>query len=179
MNTDAQQPSVTPAANPAQIDLTALTKGQEIARARHEITRDTLVRYAGASGDFNPIHYNDAVATEAGLPGVIAHGMLTMGTAINGLVDAIGDPTAVREYSVRFTSPIEVPATGAVTLEVVAVVGAIDDEAGIARIDLTAQVGDTKVLGRARATIALPAGSDTAGSVHPQGETTARTGSAA
>ncbi|MDN6303224.1 MAG: MaoC family dehydratase N-terminal domain-containing protein [Brachybacterium sp.] len=145
--------TTTPAAPP---DLTALTVGQELARTRHEISRDTLVRYAGASGDFNPIHYNDTVATEAGLPGVIAHGMLTMGTAITGLLDAIVDPSAVRGYTTRFTTPIPVPATGAVTLEVVAVVGAIDEEKGTARVDLTAEVEGTKVLGRARATLALP-----------------------
>lgn len=161
MNVDAHtpaQPSDQDAAAQARrpVDLSSLEKSQEIARTRHTISRDTLVRYAGASGDFNPIHYNDTAATDAGLPGVIAHGMLTMGTAINGVVEAVGDPTAVRSYSVRFTSPIEVPATGEVTLEVIAVVGAIDEEAGTARIDLTAQVGETKVLGRARATIALP-----------------------
>ncbi|ATG51516.1 acyl dehydratase [Brachybacterium vulturis] len=141
---------------PAPADLTALTVGQELARTRHELTRDTLVRYAGASGDFNPIHYNDTVATEAGLPGVIAHGMLTMGTAITGLLDAIADPAAVRAYTTRFTHPIPVPATGSVTLEVVAVVGALDAEAGTARVDLTAEVDGTKVLGRARATLSLP-----------------------
>lgn len=138
----------------APLALSDLTVGQELARTEHEITRDTLVRYAGASGDFNPIHYNDTVARDAGLPGVIAHGMLTMGTAITGLIDALGDPTAVRDYSVRFTNPIEVPATGAVTLEVTAVVAAIDEDAGTARVDLTAQSDGTKVLGRARATIA-------------------------
>ena len=147
----------------APVDLTALTVGQELARTRHEISRDTLVRYAGASGDFNPIHYNDAVATEAGLPGVIAHGMLTMGTAITGLLDALGDPTLVRGYTTRFTNPIPVPAIGSVTLEVVAVVGAIDEAAGTARVDLTAEVDDTKVLGRSRATIALPAPAATEG----------------
>lgn len=150
---------MTPTPTPALPTLADLTVGQELARTRHEITRDTLVRYAGASGDFNPIHYNDAVATEAGLPGVIAHGMLTMGTAVTGLLDALGDPTAVRDYSVRFTNPVPVPATGSVTLEVVAVVGAIDEQAGTARVDLTAQVDGTKVLGRARATIA-PAPAD-------------------
>ena len=141
----------------APLAMSDLTVGQELARTEHELTRDTLVRYAGASGDFNPIHYNDAVAQQAGLPGVIAHGMLTMGTAITGLLEALGDPTAVRDYSVRFTSPIEVPATGSVTLEVTAVVGAIDETAGTARVDLTAQSGGAKVLGRARATI-VPAG---------------------
>ena len=143
---------------PAPVDLTALSVGQELARTSHELTRDTLVRYAGASGDFNPIHYNDAVAAEAGLPGVIAHGMLTMGTAITGLLEAIADPTAVRAYSTRFTQPIPVPATGSAILEVVAVVGALDEEKGTARVDLTAEVDGTKVLGRARATLALPAG---------------------
>ncbi|MDN6330563.1 MAG: MaoC family dehydratase N-terminal domain-containing protein, partial [Brachybacterium sp.] len=135
---------------------TALTVGQELARTRHEISRDTLVRYAGASGDFNPIHYNDTVATEAGLPGVIAVPMVSMPWAITGLLDAIVDPSAVRGYTTRFTTPIPVPATGAVTLEVVAVVGAIDEEKGTARVDLTAEVEGTKVLGRARATLALP-----------------------
>ena len=137
----------------APLALSDLSVGQELARTEHELTRDTLVRYAGASGDFNPIHYNDAAAQQAGLPGVIAHGMLTMGTAITGLLEALGDPTAVRDYSVRFTSPIEVPATGSATLEVTAVVGAIDEPAGTARVDLTAQSEGTKVLGRARATI--------------------------
>lgn len=137
----------------APLALSDLSVGQELARTEHELTRDTLVRYAGASGDFNPIHYNDTVAREAGLPGVIAHGMLTMGVAITGLIDVLGDPTAVRDYSVRFTNPIEVPATGAVTLEVTAVVAAIDEDAGTARVDLTAQSGGKKVLGRARATI--------------------------
>ncbi|HEX7349962.1 MaoC/PaaZ C-terminal domain-containing protein [Brachybacterium sp.] len=141
---------------PAPADLSALTVGQELARSRHEISRDTLVRYAGASGDFNPIHYNDTVATEAGLPGVIAHGMLTMGTAITGLLEAIADPTAVRGYTTRFTHPVPVPATGSVTLDVVAVIGAIDEQARTARVDLTAEVEGTKVLGRARATLALP-----------------------
>lgn len=141
---------------PSPADLTALAVGQELARTRHEITRDTLVRYAGASGDFNPIHYNDTVAAEAGLPGVIAHGMLTMGTAVTGLLEAIADPAAVRGYTTRFTHPIPVPATGSVTLEVVAVVGAIDEDARTARVDLTAEVDGTKVLGRARVTLALP-----------------------
>ncbi|WP_193105237.1 MaoC/PaaZ C-terminal domain-containing protein [Brachybacterium sp. FME24] len=151
----ASASSSTPApSSAAPLVLADLSIGQELARTQHEITRDTLVRYAGASGDFNPIHYNDTVATEAGLPGVIAHGMLTMGSAITGLLDALGDPTLVRAYSVRFTNPVPVPATGSVTLEVVAVVGALDESAGTARVDIAAQVDGTKVLGRARATIA-------------------------
>lgn len=136
--------------------LDSLTVGQQIAHREHRISRDTLVRYAGASGDFNPIHYNDARAQQAGLPGVIAHGMLTMGTAITGLLEELADPASVREYSTRFTNPVEVPATGEVVLDVVATVGAVDTDKGTARIDLAATVDGTAVLGRARATVALP-----------------------
>lgn len=142
---------------PATLDPAHLEIGQVLSRTRHEISRDTLVRYAGASGDFNPIHYNDTVAADAGLPGVIAHGMLTMGTAITGVLDAIADPTAVTAYSVRFTNPVPVPATGSVTLEVTATVGALDEQAGTARVDLSAAVDGTTVLGRSRATLALRA----------------------
>ena len=142
--------------------LADLQVGRTVVTASIPLSRADLVRYAGASGDYNHIHWNERFAREVGLENVIAHGMLTMGTAINGLVEAIGDPAAVREYAVRFTSPVEVPATGSVTLQVTAVVGAIDEEHGTARIDLTAQVDETKVLGRARATIALPASTGTA-----------------
>ena len=148
--------TTSPTADP--IDLSGLAVGDELARTTHTLDRDALVRYAGASGDFNPIHYNDAAAEQAGLPGVIAHGMLTMGTAITGLLEAVGDPTLVTAYSTRFTGMVPVPATGEDALEVVATVGAIDDSAGTARIDLTVVVGDEKVLGRARATLALPRG---------------------
>ncbi|RRR17841.1 MaoC/PaaZ C-terminal domain-containing protein [Brachybacterium paraconglomeratum] len=146
--------SPTPDARP--LDLAALSVGDELSRTVHTLDRDALVRYAGASGDFNPIHYNDAVAEQAGLPGVIAHGMLTMGTAITGLLEAVGDPTLLTAYSTRFTGMVPVPATGEVALEVVATVGAIDESAGTARVDLAAVVDGEKVLGRARATLALP-----------------------
>ena len=145
-----------PTAPAGTIDLTALAVGDELARTTHTLDRDALVRYAGASGDFNPIHYNDTVAEEAGLPGVIAHGMLTMGTAITGLLEVVGDPTLVTAYSTRFTGMVPVPATGEVALEVVATVGAIHEDARTARVDLTAELDGAKVLGRARATLALP-----------------------
>lgn len=146
----------------AAVDLARLEPGQEICRAERALDRTDLVRYAGASGDFNPIHYNDAAAEEAGLPGVIAHGMLTMGAAIAPLLEAIGDPGLVREYTARFTSPIPVPGDGTATLLIVGTVGAVDAEAGTARIDLAAEVDGTKVLGRARAVIALPASAGSA-----------------
>src|SRR5699024_12514672 len=116
----------------------------------------TRLRYAFAPCYYNPLPVNDTVAAEAGLPGVIAHGMLTMGTAITCLLDALPDPSAVLGYTTRFTNPVPVPATGSVTLEVVAVVGAIDEEGRNARVDLTAEVDGGKVLGRAGATRALP-----------------------
>ncbi len=154
-----------PTAPAGTIDLSALSVGDELSRTTHVLDRDALVRYAGASGDFNAIHYNDAVAEEAGLPGVIAHGMLTMGTAITGLLEAVGDPTLVTAYSTRFTGMVPVPATGETALEVVATVGAIDEAAGTARVDLSAVVDGEKVLGRARATLTLPTAAPSADGV--------------
>lgn len=154
-------PGPTPREDPtAMTTLTArslaqLEPGQEIAAGSFEITRDTLVRYAGASGDFNPIHYNDQVAREAGLPGVIAHGMLTMGTAITVVADQLGEGAWIRAYSTRFSNPIEVPATGSVTLEVRASVATVDAAAGTVQLTLDASVDGTAVLGRARATVQL------------------------
>ena len=127
--------------------------GDVVAERTFELTRDNLVRYAGASGDFNSIHYRDDVAVEVGLPGVLAHGMLTMGLAIQPVVDWIGDPGRVLDYTVRFTRPVLVPASGHATVTVVAKVGALDE--GVARIDLTVTVDDQTVLGKAQARVAV------------------------
>ena len=127
--------------------------GDVVAERSFELTRDSLVRYAGASGDFNSIHYRDDVAVEVGLPGVLAHGMLTMGLAIQPVVDWIGDPGKVLDYTVRFTRPVLVPATGHATVTVVAKVGALEE--GVARIDLTVTVDDQTVLGKAQARVAV------------------------
>jgi acyl dehydratase len=125
-----------------------LQVGEIVAERSVHLTRESLVRYAGASGDFNPIHYRDDVAASVGLPGVLAHGMLTMGLAIETLVPWLGDSGRILEYGVRFTRPVVVdPETGA-DVTVVAKVGAVDD-AGI-RIDLTVSHGDTTVLGKAQ-----------------------------
>ena len=122
-----------------------------------DVTRAQLVRYAGASGDFNPIHWNARVATSVGLPDVIAHGMLTMALAGRIVTDWVGDPGAVLEYGVRFTRPVVVPDNDSgARLEVTAVVGAVDPDAGTARVDITAAVGGSTVLGKARATVRLP-----------------------
>lgn len=138
------------------VRLADLAVGDVVSERVFPISRDTLVRYAAASGDFNPIHYNDEFARSVGLDGVIAHGMLTMGTAVNAVTDWIGDPGAIREYGARFTRPVPVPALEATELTVTATVGAIDAEAGTVRIDLTVVAGGASVLGRARAAVALP-----------------------
>ena len=127
--------------------------GDIVAEHTQHITRDSLVRYAGASGDFNPIHYRDDIATSVGLPGVLAHGMLTMGLAVQPVVDWLGPRGWVSDYQVRFTRPVLVdPAEGA-TLTIVAKVGAVDD-AGL-RIDLTVSYNDATVLGKAQVRVSL------------------------
>jgi acyl dehydratase len=125
------------------------------------ITRTDLVRYAGASGDFNPIHWSDRVATGVGLPGVIAHGMLTMalvGRAVTAWVG--GDPGAILDYQVRFARPISVPDDDDGTELVVSGSVRKVDDAGIAQIDLTAVCRGEKILAQAKAMVrarALPA----------------------
>ncbi|MGY1695800.1 MULTISPECIES: MaoC family dehydratase [unclassified Geodermatophilus] len=129
--------------------------GTELPEQTHRVTRADLVRYAGASGDLNPIHWSDRVATGVGLPGVIAHGMLTMGLAARTVTDWAGDPAAVVEYQVRFGRPVVVPDddTGA-EVTVRGRVGAVLD-GGRVRVDLTVTSGGEKVLSLARATVAL------------------------
>ncbi|MGO4591336.1 MaoC family dehydratase [Micrococcaceae bacterium Sec5.1] len=135
-----------------------LTVGQEIGTRSIEVTRQDLVRYAGASGDFNPIHWNEAFATSVELPGVIAHGMFTMGSAVQLVSDWAGDPAAVVDYQTRFTKPVLVTDTtgtdeaGAV-IDVTGVVGALDAEAGTARIDLTVVAAGQKVLMKSQAVV--------------------------
>jgi acyl dehydratase len=135
--------------------LADLTVGDIVAESSFPLTRDSLVRYAGASGDFNPIHYRDDVAHSVGLPGVLAHGMLTMGLAIQPVVDWAGDPARVVDYQVRFTRPVPVDADLGAVVTVVAKVGALDVDAGIARIDLTATFNAVTVLGKAQARVSL------------------------
>jgi acyl dehydratase len=132
-----------------------LTVGDVVATAEYHLTRDSLVRYAGASGDFNPIHYRDDFAVAVGLPGVLAHGMLTMGLAVQCVVDWAGDPARVVDYQVRFTRPVLVDAVTGADVSVSAKVGALDAEAGVARIDLTVTSDDVTVLGKAQIRVNL------------------------
>jgi acyl dehydratase len=127
-----------------------LTIGDVVAEAEFQLSRDSLVRYAGASGDFNAIHYRDDVATSVGLPGVLAHGMLTMGLAVQPVVDWAGDPGRILDYQVRFTRPVLVDAVDGVRISVLAKVGQLDQEAQVARIDLTVTVAGETVLGKAQ-----------------------------
>lgn len=133
--------------------MTALTVGDVVAERSVHLTRESLVRYAGASGDFNPIHYRDDVAVSVGLPGVLAHGMLTMGIAIGTLQSWLGDPARVLEYGVRFTRPVLVDAENGADVHVIAKVAAVEEEA--ARIDLTVSAAGSTVLGKAQVRIRL------------------------
>lgn len=135
--------------------LADLSVGDVIGTRTVEVDRARLVRYAGASGDFNPIHWNDAFAAEVGLPGVIAHGMFTMGAAVALVEDWAGDPGAVVDYQTRFTRPVPVPNPGVATLEVTGTVGAIDAEAGTVRVDLTVIFEGARVLGKTQAVVRL------------------------
>ncbi|MDP3952378.1 MaoC/PaaZ C-terminal domain-containing protein [Microbacterium sp.] len=132
---------------------TTYSVGDVIAERTVHLTRESLVRYAGASGDFNPIHYRDDVAASVGLPGVLAHGMLTMGLASSVVVAALGDSSKITDYGVRFTRPVVVdPETGA-DVSVLAKVGAVDEQS--VRIDLTVKHADTTVLVKAQLRVAL------------------------
>ncbi len=130
-----------------------LEVGQEIGSIEFLLTRDSLVRYAGASGDFNSIHYRDDVAASVGLPGVLAHGMLTMGAAVQVAVNWVGDAGRIADYQVRFTKPVVVHPTEGAVLLVSGKIGAIDAESRTARVDLTAQFNETTVLGKSQAVV--------------------------
>jgi len=129
--------------------------GTELPVQTSRVTRADLVRYAGASGDFNVIHWNERVATEVGLPGVIAHGMLTAGLAARAVTAWAGDPGAVVEYSVRFSRPVVVPDDdhGAEVVVAGRVAALLDDDR--VRVDLTVTCDGEKVLSLARAVVQL------------------------
>lgn len=132
-----------------------LAVGDELARHTVSLTRESLVRYAGASGDFNPIHYRDDVALSVGLEGVLAHGMLTMGFALGPLTNWLAGRGLVTSYQVRFTKPVYVPQTGAVDVTVVATVSKLEDPLpGQMTVALRVTIGeDTAVLGKALAVV--------------------------
>jgi acyl dehydratase len=130
--------------------------GTEIPPRLYQVTRRDLIRYAGASGDFNVIHWNERIAKAVGLPDVIAHGMLTMALAGRFLTEWVGDPGAVAEFGVRFSAPVVVPDDDkGATVEVAGTVtGKL--EGNRVTVDVTARSDDAKVLTRARAVVRLP-----------------------
>ncbi len=133
----------------------AVSVGDELSPLSVRVTRAQLVRYAGASLDFNPIHWNERFATEVGLPGVIAHGMLTMALGGRLVTDWLGDPGRLVDYGVRFTRPVVVPDDDMGALvEFTGRVGEVRDD-GTARVDITARFDGRTVLGKAQAVVRL------------------------
>jgi len=129
--------------------------GQELPPHTIHIGRASLVQYTGASLDRNRIHWDERFARSVGLPDVIAHGMFTMGSAINVVSDWVGDAGRVVEYGTRFTKPVVVPYEGGADVEVTGIVTALDAEAKRATVELKAMCGSDKVLGRAVAVVVL------------------------
>ena len=142
--------------------LTELEVGQEVLNRTIPISRADLVRYAGASGDYNTIHWNERFAKEVGLPNVIAHGMLTMALAVGPITQWAGNPGAVIDYRTRFTKPVVVPDAEngspeqpTVELAVTVTVGAVDEDNGTVRLDVNVTAEDTSVLGRTQVKVRL------------------------
>ena len=137
------------------ISFDSIAVGTELPTADFAVDRLTLVKYAGASGDFNTIHWNERIAVEVGLPNVIAHGMLTMAEAIRVVTDWVGDPGAVVEYGVRFTRPVVVPNddAGAVLSVSAKITELLEDRC--VKVAITCKCQDQTVLGRAQAVVRL------------------------
>jgi acyl dehydratase len=135
--------------------LAGVAVGDDLGTLDVVVDRARLVAYAAASGDLNPIHWSDRAATDAGLPGVVAHGMWTMGAAATLLTRWAGDPSAVIGYACRFTRPVQVPDAGRVTLTVGGRVSRVDVHGGTATVELDVRVSGAAVLGKARATLRL------------------------
>jgi acyl dehydratase len=140
----------------------SVAKGTELPARSYRVTRLDLVKYAGASGDFNVIHWNERAARSVGLPDVIAHGMFTMAQAGKFVSEWAGDPGAVTDFGVRFSAMVPVPDdtglagdTGGATIEIS---GKVLDKLDGNRVtvDIVARAAGAKVLSRARATVRLP-----------------------
>ena len=136
--------------------MSAVAVGTSLPAQTFRVTRFDLVRYAGASGDFNLIHWNERFATSVGLPNVIAHGMFTMAEAARVVTDWLGDPGLLEEYAVRFNRPEPVPDDDAGS--VIEVSGEVTEllDGGRAKVMLTATHEGQKVLGNAWAIVRLP-----------------------
>jgi acyl dehydratase len=135
--------------------LANVSVGDQLPEIDVRFTRADLVRYAGASGDLNIIHWNERTAVAVGLPGVIAHGMLTMGQAINVVTRWTGDPTSVIDYQVRFTRPVVVPDDDeGVIVRFGGKVSAVGED-GVVKVDISAVFDEKTVLARSSALVRL------------------------
>ena len=139
----------------AVLSISDVQVGQELPSRTIHISRANLVQYTGASLDRNRIHWDELFARSVGLPDVIAHGMFTMGSAINIVSDWVGDAGRIVEYGTRFTKPVVVPYDSGADVVVTAVVAAVDDQTKRATVELTAMCGTDKVLGRATVVVVL------------------------
>lgn len=136
-------------------EFSQVTEGEALPSRTIPVTRATLVHYAGASGDRNVIHWDERTAQAVGLPDVIAHGMWTMGAAVQVVTDWVGDAGRVVDYGTRFTKPVVVPHDGGAVIEVSGTVRSLDAETRQVTVELTVTCGDDKVLGRCRAVAQL------------------------
>lgn len=143
------------------IDFSRLSKGETVVTAEIPLSRASLVDYAAASGDHNPIHWSERFATEVGLPNVIAHGMLSMAVVVAPVAAWLGDPGHIVDYRTRFSAPVVVPdaasgspATPTASLDLTATVGALDLDARTGRIDIAVTAEGTAVLSRTQVRIA-------------------------
>lgn len=132
-----------------------VTEGEALPTRTIPVTRATLVHYAGASGDRNVIHWDERTAQAVGLPDVIAHGMWTMGAAVQVVTDWVGDAGRVVDYGTRFTKPVVVPHDGGNAIEVSGTVKSLEPGTRQATVELSVTCGHDKVLGRCRATVQL------------------------
>ena len=136
-------------------DFDSLEVGAVVAAKEMNLERADLVRYAGASGDFNPIHWNDTFAQSVGLESVIAHGMLTMGMAVTLVEEWVGDQRAIVDYQSRFSRQVAVPNPGVATLELSATVGVLNCELRQVRLDLAAVFEGARVIAKAQVIVQL------------------------
>ena len=140
----------------------SVAKGTELPARSYRVTRLDLVKYAGASGDFNVIHWSDRAARAVGLPDVIAHGMYTMAQAGKFVTEWAGDPGAVTDFGVNFSAmvpvPDDTPLAGTTGGAVIEISGKVLDKLGDNKVtvDIVAKADGAKVLTRARATVRLP-----------------------
>ncbi|BAD59970.1 fused (3R)-hydroxyacyl-ACP dehydratase subunits HadA/HadB [Nocardia farcinica] len=146
-------PEATPSKHALAFD--SVSVGDELPTRVVRLTRGDLVNYAGVSGDANPIHWSDEVVKLVGLDDVVAHGMLTMGLGGGFVTSWLGDPGAVKEYNVRFTSPVFVPADAAAEVEYTGKVKSMDPETRTAVVAIVAKSAGKKIFGRATATVQL------------------------